>query len=721
MKMVKDNIEKYIESKIPVIYIKGMEFSNIYKIINSVANNLTITDIEEYNGAVSEIKKNNEIKKNAEINEFLKDRIEKGKTQKIITILKDCEKEIFESSTYLLIKNSAEKHIEEKEFFNLILIMSSRVAVPSELLTYINFVEIPAPDEKERKKIIEEYKNEKSIIIDKKSIEKLTYELRGMEKFQILKLLNLINSDTGQSIEQIIFEERENMIKKSEVLELINSTADINEVGGAENIKEWLRKKSKIYHELDKAREFGVEIPKGILLSGIHGCGKSLLVKGTGKLFDLQVIRLDMVKFIGGESWNSELKLVEALKIVERVSPCVLWIDDIENSFRGLWISLKEEEIIMRVFSRLIGWLKERKENIFTIATVNDLEILPVEFIKRGSFDECFFMDLPDEKERKEIFELILKKKNKFNERIGMNEISQKSEGMSGSEIEKAVNNAIEESFIKETEDIDTRDILKSLSMISKYSEMNKEKVNKIIEISKRINSIKANGIEKSNTKYSEKFALVESGIIISEEIKIELLYDFYMAKYQITQKEFEMIMGFNPSYFKGDDLPVEQLSWYDAVLFCNMKSIKEGLKPFYKISDIKKEFNNIISAVVEEEGGNGYRLPTSEEWEFAARGGIKSKKYKYSGSNDIDEVAWYYGDSGSISHEVGVKLSNELGIYDMSGNVWEWTNTGYGTNRVFRGGSWYDSFTHCEINTWNDSEPGFWFIYVGFRVARNK
>lgn len=721
--MVKDNIEKYIESKIPVIYLKGLEFSNVYRIISSAANNLNIDDIEEFNGALSEIKSKSGdvIKKESNIAEFLKERIEKGKNKKIITLLKDCERDIFDTEVYLLIKNSAEKHIEENDYFNVIIIMSSRIAVPTELLTYINFVEIPAPDENERRVILERYIKEKEIEITNKNINSYIFEFRGMEKFQILKLLNMIYSGTSQPKEKIILEERENMIKKSEVLELITSNNSINEVGGAENIKEWFRKKEKIFHDIKKAKEFGVEIPKGILFSGIHGCGKTLLVKGAANLFGMQIIRLDMVKFIGGESWNSELKLVEALKTVEKVAPCILWIDDIENSFRGLWISLKEEEIIMRVFSRLLAWLKDRKENVFTIATVNDLEILPVEFIKRGSFDECFFMDLPNEEERKEIFEVELRKKKKYNDRIGMYEIAKASEGMSGSEIEKAINIAIEENFIKKIEELDTRDLLKALDTISKYSENNVEKVNKIREIAKKINSIKANGIERIDSKYSENFVVVESGVVIYEDVKLEIKQDFYISKYLVSQKEYETLMGINPSYFKGERFPVEQVTWYDAVLFCNEKSQKEGFEPYYKISNIERELKNVVRADVEELGGKGYRLPTAEEWEYAARGGVKSKGYKYSGSDDIDEVAWYYGDAGSVSHEIGVKLSNEMGIYDMSGNVCEWTNSNYNKNKIFRGGSWYDSLTQCELKEWTHSEAGFWYIYVGFRIARSK
>lgn len=139
----------------------------------------------------------------------------------------------------------------------------------------------------------------------------------------------------------------------------------------------------------------------------------------------------------------------------------------------------------------------------------------------------------------------------------------------------------------------------------------------------------------------------------------------FEIGKYPVTQELYESVRGINPSEFKGKKLPVESVSWYDAIEFCNDLSCKDGLKPCYSIglnSQIKCDFT-----------ANGYRLPTKAEWEFAARGGNKSKGYVYAGSNDIDEVAWYESNSNGQTHIVGQKKPNELGLYDMSGNVNEW------------------------------------------------
>ncbi len=204
-------------------------------------------------------------------------------------------------------------------------------------------------------------------------------------------------------------------------------------------------------------------------------------------------------------------------------------------------------------------------------------------------------------------------------------------------------------------------------------------------------------------------------------------LSDFYIGKYEVTQKEWQEVMGNTPSNFKGDNLPVEKVSWYDAVEFCNKQSDKEGITRCYSGSgkNITCNFN-----------ANGYRLPTEAEWEYAARGGNNARYYKYSGSNTVGNVAWCEENSGKKTHPVGGKKANEIGIYDMSGNVWEWCwdwysgyNSGSQTNtkgpssgslRVLRGGSWFRHDGYCRVAGRNRSIPDLSSANGGFRFLRN-
>lgn len=216
---------------------------------------------------------------------------------------------------------------------------------------------------------------------------------------------------------------------------------------------------------------------------------------------------------------------------------------------------------------------------------------------------------------------------------------------------------------------------------------------------------------------------------------KVILNYDFYTQRYPVTQEIWKEIMGELNSTFSGDRLPVESISWFDSILFCNFLSKKENYPFAYnettgELLDSEGKETHDITKVV------GYRLPTEAEWEYSARGGQNSKGYKYSGSNNPDDVSWYFENSNNITHPVGEKISNELGLFDMNGNVWEWctdsyeryhtdivTNpyifTGETSNRVLRGGSWDYQDGIVSITGRGFSSPVICDRGIGFRIFK--
>jgi formylglycine-generating enzyme required for sulfatase activity len=269
--------------------------------------------------------------------------------------------------------------------------------------------------------------------------------------------------------------------------------------------------------------------------------------------------------------------------------------------------------------------------------------------------------------------------------------------------------------------------------------------------------------------KEPDRFVFVQGGTFKNTKSnyhgKDVTVSGFQIGKYEVTQKEWTAVMGSNPSKFKGDNFPVEMVSWYDCVEYCNKRSMQEGLKPYYTIDKNKKDPNNKKDPGSENDlddmkwtvtlnvGANGYRLPTEAEWEYAAGGGQLSKSYTYSGSDDLEKVAWYWKNAGdknltgfwswpaieannNRARSVGGKEANELGLYDMSGNVREWCwdwhgdleskgadpkGNSSGSTRVWRGGGWLGGDFCCESTFRGNFEANGKGPDSGFRVCRSK
>ena len=261
-----------------------------------------------------------------------------------------------------------------------------------------------------------------------------------------------------------------------------------------------------------------------------------------------------------------------------------------------------------------------------------------------------------------------------------------------------------------------------------------------IVALSALLSSVLA--AEENFEKVLEKYRNVTSESLLAQREKKQILNNTFLdgtmvavqeknysiLKTEVTQELYEFVMGENPSKFKGEkNLPVENISWYDAIVFCNKLSVIDGLAPVYSVSgksDVSEwnyephKGNSISNGVGCNENANGYRLPTVEEWQYAAKGG---QKFKYSGSDNLDEVAWYDGNSGKKTHPVAQKVPNGYGLYDMSGNVWEWCWDSSSSNeRCNCGGSWNSDASYCEVGGryWNDAYSRY--RSLGFRIVRS-
>jgi len=244
----------------------------------------------------------------------------------------------------------------------------------------------------------------------------------------------------------VILSEKEQIVRKSGLLEYFPASEKFTDVGGLEVLKDWLNKRTSGFTQ--KARDFGLPEPRGILMLGVQGCGKSLSCKAIGSLWNLPLLRLDVGKIFSGIVGSSEQNVRRAIQVAESVAPVVLWMDELEKGFAGVQSSpFSDAGTTSRVFGTFVTWLQEKTAPVFVVATANDVSQLPPELLRKGRFDEIFFVDLPDEEERKEIFRIHISKRKRDAGDFDIDTFAQISNGFSGAEIEEAIVSALYDAF----------------------------------------------------------------------------------------------------------------------------------------------------------------------------------------------------------------------------------------------------------------------------------
>ena len=230
------------------------------------------------------------------------------------------------------------------------------------------------------------------------------------------------------------------------MLEYYRTQEKFEDVGGLELLKQWLRKRTLAFG--DRAKEFGLPAPKGILLLGVQGCGKSLTAKAVASLWQLPLLRLDVGKVFSDLVGSSERNVREAIKVAESVAPAILWVDEIEKAFAGTQSSaFSDAGTTARVFGTFLTWLQEKEASVFVIATANNIQLLPAELLRKGRLDEIFFVDLPTRAERSAIFAIHLRRRGRKPEEFDLEKLGAVSEGFSGAEIEQAVVSSLFDAF----------------------------------------------------------------------------------------------------------------------------------------------------------------------------------------------------------------------------------------------------------------------------------
>ena len=349
-----------------------------------------------------------------------------------------------------------------------VFLVSSQRLVPPELERFITVFDEELPDAREIGEIVQRYCEDYELDVDADVASKLVLAFRGLSRYQITLLLNRGFQEDGRvdiSDIELVIDEKKQIVKKSGILEMVSVTEGMDDIGGLGALKAWLEQKAKIMADLPRAWYFRVETPKGAMIVGMPGCGKSLTAKATATRLGLPLLRLDIGSLMGEYVGNSEANMRRALALAETVSPCVLWVDEVEKAFTGVGggSASSGSEITNRLFGYFLTWMQEKTKPVFVLTTANDISVLPPELLRKGRFDEIFYVDFPKEDERAAILQVHLRKRQKEGSGIDVRHLARETEGFSGADLEGMVKDAIEEAFLEGEAELNARHLSASM------------------------------------------------------------------------------------------------------------------------------------------------------------------------------------------------------------------------------------------------------------------
>ena len=337
----------------------------------------------------------------------------------------------------------------------IVLIVTGRIVVlPQELRELSCIVSLALPSEAEIDVMLDDFIREKGCLaVADSQRQEIVRALKGVSKCSVPRLLGVVFGKTGRLNAGDVRAEKAEALRKNGLLELVDVSSDSCQAGGMENLRGYLEHISRIFANQEEARKFGVDTHKGILIAGMPGCGKSLAVKFAAKKFALPLLRLDMGRLMGRYNGESECNLREALAAAEAQAPCILWIDEIEKAFAGVGKDC-DNGVATRLFGSFLVWMNERASSVYTMATANDIQGLPPELLRRGRFDELFFVDLPMASEAEGIFRVQLARRGCELRDSEIAELANAAyrRGFSGVDIEGAVRSGIEMAFERRIE-----------------------------------------------------------------------------------------------------------------------------------------------------------------------------------------------------------------------------------------------------------------------------
>ena len=375
-----------------------------------------------------------------------------------------------------------------KNTYKTIVIVSPILQIPPELEKDLTVVDFDLPTAPDFARLLDHITSEVkdnpklNIRLDNGTHERIVHALLGLTLAEaenvLAKTLVEYRGFGTESVDTIVSEKKQ-IIRKNGLLEYYDAHENLQSVGGMDALKDWLVKRSVAF--TDKARAFGLPAPKGVLLLGVQGCGKSLMAKAISQLWSLPLLRFDVGRVFGSLVGSSEENVRRAIRVAESVAPAVLWVDEIDKAFRGSRDSSASTDggTAARVFGTFLTWLSEKTAPVFVVATANDVSSLPPELLRKGRFDEIFFVDLPASLERQEVFRVHLEKRKRDPRAFDLAELARASVGYSGAEIEESIVSALFDVFYDQS-DLATASLLASIRQTVPLSKTMSEDVDKL-------------------------------------------------------------------------------------------------------------------------------------------------------------------------------------------------------------------------------------------------
>lgn len=466
-------IETLIRARYPILYIVSSEETRVQNLLVGMANRRQ-KKLFEWSCSTGIVPAGTSIQAAKHRNAPTKDPLAAldqviDQVEPAIFIFKDFHP-FLTKNNYSVIRKLKEIAQHLKNSFKTVVLVSPVVEIPVELEKEITLLNFPLPTREDLGELLDKIVGEVRqfqqvrIDLDEAGRERLLQAALGLTLSEaenvFAKIIVKEERLSGDNVHEVL-SEKQQIVRKNGLLEYYSTQETFSHIGGLALLKEWLLKRAVAFTK--EAREFGLPAPKGILLLGVQGCGKSLCAKAVSSAWQLPLLRFDMGRMFGSLVGSSEDNVRRAIAVAESVAPAILWVDEIDKAFSGFQGSgLTDGGTAARVFGTFLTWLSEKTAPVFVVATANDVSQLPPELMRKGRLDEMFFVDLPSEKERLEITRIHLGRRGRDPKSFDLPALTNASQNFSGAEIEQSIISALYDAF-SEKRELNTRHILRAL------------------------------------------------------------------------------------------------------------------------------------------------------------------------------------------------------------------------------------------------------------------